>query len=97
MKKILYQVHKWLSLIFVLPLLILSITGLILAIRPSSDQVTGHIASPVSLSKILSKVHHEREEATISRIKFTEHSATLYVEQPHPHAFTLSSFYRFYD
>lgn len=88
MKKILYQVHKWLSLIFVLPLLILSITGLILAIRPTSDQVTGHIASPVSLSQILSKVHHEREEATISRIKFTEHFATLYVEEENLHLVT---------
>lgn len=79
MKKNLYFIHKWLSLCFALPFLILAITGLMMSLEPKKTSSHQKVDSPLPLHQILVEIQKKYPDANISRAQFTPETATLFV------------------
>lgn len=81
MQKI-FQIHKWLSLIFSVPLIIMAITGFMLAIAPDHHQKSSlKNSSLLPVFEILDQQRREHPEAQFMRANFSDDSVMLMLRE----------------
>lgn len=75
MMKNIYFIHKWLSLIFLIPFILLAISGLVIAFKPRPDF---DIKKPLPLEEILANLRQERPQTRFARINFDDQHLVVY-------------------
>lgn len=75
-RKICFQIHKWLSLFFSLPFLLLAISGFIISLKPEPRPL--NVKSPVPIADVLLKLRSERSNWTFPRVNFNRDYFTVY-------------------
>lgn len=75
----LYFLHKWLSLAFGLPFVLLSISGLIIAFKPKLK--TLDVKKPVSLEKVLEHLHIVRAGWEFPRVNYANDYFIIYARK----------------
>lgn len=78
-RKKLYFIHKWLSLIFAIPFILLALSGLVIAFRPKPS--TLDVKNPVSLVEVLKKLKKEREDWSFPRVNYTNDYFVVYAKK----------------
>lgn len=78
-----FLVHKWLSLVFSLPLLIMAITGLMLAFAPKHERPTSQktISSVLPVFEILDQQRREHPSAQFMRANFSDDTVMVMLRE----------------
>lgn len=80
MKRTLYSVHKWLALLFALPFLVSSLTGLVMTLETKPGPLQATSEMPISVPDVLQNLTAQRPGAQITRVNFSERALTAYVK-----------------
>lgn len=77
MKRNLFLVHKWIALVFALPLLILALTGLVISFTPKNEVPQRKGGETRPLVEVLDTIHAQSPELNIGRVNFSAASITI--------------------
>lgn len=75
-RKTCFQVHKWLSLLFSLPFVLLGISGFIISLKPEPQPL--NVKSPVPIIDVLLKLQSERSQWSFPRVNFNRDYFTVF-------------------
>lgn len=75
-RKTCFQVHKWLSLFFSLPFVLLAISGFIISLKPEPQPL--NVKFPVPIIDVLLKLQSERSHWSFPRVNFNRDYFTVY-------------------
>lgn len=75
-RKTCFQIHKWLSLLFSLPFVLLALSGFIISLKPEPQPL--NIKSPVPIIDVLLKLQSKRSHWSFPRVNFNRDYFTFY-------------------